>query len=238
MVTVLRVSCDNQAITALNFYTGGIKEYGIPSRLRMDNGSEFVHIRSLMDHLNGSDRGSHISGRSVHNQRIERLWRDVFLKVLQKFYMIFYHMEDHGVFEIGNPIHLFALHHSFLKRIEKDLEKWRCSHNTHRIRTERHQTPMQLWISSSIQNANSDNTAMVNLFSREGVQEDVDAFLEAQQLEEPADISIVLPRVEPPLTHAEMLELNNSIDVLRNPESHGIDIYLEVLRFVQQSTTS
>ena len=67
MVTVLKVSCDNQAITALNFYTGGIKEYGIPSHLRMDNGSEFVHIRSLMDHLNGSDRGSHI-WQSVHTK--------------------------------------------------------------------------------------------------------------------------------------------------------------------------
>ena len=73
LITVLKVSSDNEAITALNYFVEGIKEYGVPSRLRMDKGSEFVHIRSLMDTLNGSNRGSHISGRSVHNQRIERL---------------------------------------------------------------------------------------------------------------------------------------------------------------------
>ena len=63
-------------------------------------------------------------------------------------------MEDHGIFEIGNPIHLYALHHIFLKIIDSDLKHWCATHNGHRIRTEGHKTPMQLWISSSIQNAN------------------------------------------------------------------------------------
>ena len=236
LITVLKVSSDNEAITALNYFVEGIKEYGVPSRLRMDKGSEFVHIRSLMDTLNGSNRGSHISGRSVHNQRIERLWRDVFLKVLQKFYKIFYHMEDHGIFEIGNPIHLFALHHTFLKRIDCDLKHWCSTHNGHRIRTERHKTPMQLWISSSIQNSYAlTGTAMHNLFSREDVSTSVNEFYQTRELVEPTDISIVLPRVEPPLTVSELNALNQRVDVLRDSESHGVDIYIEVLTFIQHA---
>ena len=174
MITILKVSSDNQAITALHYYVEGIKEYGVPSRLRMNKGSEFSHIRTLMDELNGHNRGSHISGRSVHNQKIERLWRD-------KFYEIFYHMEDHGIFEMGNPIHLFALYHTFLRRIDQDLMNWRATHNSHHIRAERHKTPVELWLGSSIQNAESSNTATYNLFSRDDVSLKVNNFFQTRQ---------------------------------------------------------
>ena len=52
-----------------------------------------------------------ITGSSVHNQRIERLWRDVFQSVIGMYYRLFYHMEHHGLLNATNEIHLFALHH-------------------------------------------------------------------------------------------------------------------------------
>ena len=38
-----------------------------------------------------------IVGRSIHNQRIKRLWRDVFQGALKFYYGLFYHLESMGI---------------------------------------------------------------------------------------------------------------------------------------------
>lgn len=63
-------------------FTVAVQKYGIPSRVRSDHGWENYLVAVLMNILRGTGRGSHITGRSVHNERIERLWRDVHKEVI------------------------------------------------------------------------------------------------------------------------------------------------------------
>ena len=55
--------------------------------------------------LCGVQCGSHITGQSTRNQRIERFWRDVFENCLDVFYSLFYILEDNGILDVENDMH-------------------------------------------------------------------------------------------------------------------------------------
>ena len=86
-----------------------------------------------------------IVGRSIHNQRIERLWRDVFQGVLKFYYGLFYHLEDMGILDPNSDIHLFCLHYAYLAQINRHLSMWKDAWNMHLLRTESNNSPVQIW---------------------------------------------------------------------------------------------
>ena len=85
----------------------------------------------------GHDRGSALIGSSTRNQRIERLWRDVFRCFGNVFYYTFKSMEESGLLDITNPLHLFVLHCVYLPRINAAIDSFVEAWNKHPIRTER-----------------------------------------------------------------------------------------------------
>ena len=60
------------------------------SFLRSDKGLENADVARFMFDKRGSGRSSHITGKSVHNTRIERLRRDLFEQSTGFFYNMFW----------------------------------------------------------------------------------------------------------------------------------------------------
>lgn len=73
-------------------------------------GGENVLVCQFMVTLRGTGRASHIAGSSVHNQRIERLWCDVYRCVCSTYHELFYAMEAMGVLDPVSDMDLFVLH--------------------------------------------------------------------------------------------------------------------------------
>ena len=113
-IIYLHCSSNNLSSTVLSLFLNAIEKDGLwPSRIRVDQGVENVLVCEAMVEKQGEGRASFFAGPSTHNQRIERLWRDVFRVVGHYFYYIFYAMEDSGILNTTNPLHMFALHTVF-----------------------------------------------------------------------------------------------------------------------------
>lgn len=91
-----------------------MSECGWPSRVCSDKGGENIDVARAMLTVRGTNHRSHIAGSSVHNLRIERLWRDTFRCVCQFFYSIFYEMEDLGILDPDKDADIFSLHYVFI----------------------------------------------------------------------------------------------------------------------------
>ena len=103
-VIYLRCSTNNLSQTVLDLFLTGTEENGWPSRVRGDYGVENVLVHEAMETYRGSNRGSFIAGKSTRNQRIERLWRDIFRCVSAFYYYIFYGMEQTGILNVENSL--------------------------------------------------------------------------------------------------------------------------------------
>lgn len=113
----------SMAETGFKIFMTAVQTYG----LRGD-----VCEYMLTHPLRGPGRGSFITGRSVHKQRIERLWRDLFATCLDH---TFYSLEDEGLLDPNDDIDLFCLHFVYLPRINDQLPMFReayCQHKPNR----------------------------------------------------------------------------------------------------------
>ena len=119
-------------------------------------GEENVDVVRFMIERRGAGCNSALVGRSVHNQRIEPLWRDVFKDVLQYFYDLFYMMEDVGILDPVNEVDLWCLQCCFLQIINYRLNEWIQAWIRHPLSSQQNMSPLQLWTTGRF-----DNPSMV-----------------------------------------------------------------------------
>ena len=174
MITFLRCSDNNRSSTVLKEFTAAVNFHGLPNQIRTDLGGENVEIWQYMVEQHSS-RAAVITGASTHNERIERLWRDVYRCVGVVFYDIFHELEDRGKLDPLNEVDLFCLHYVFLPKINKTLQEFSECWNNHKLSSEHNLTPNQLFIRGAIQQNMTPSAPQMLVHPSESSQYEVDA---------------------------------------------------------------
>ncbi|XP_076829288.1 uncharacterized protein LOC143475338 isoform X3 [Brachyhypopomus gauderio] len=198
-------------------------------RVRGDEGVENVGIAETMFTVKGTGRGSFIAGKSVHNQRIERLWRDVWLSVTQLYYEVLHGLEEDGLLDLSDSLHMFCVHYVFLARLEHDLHIFTEGWDNHPLQSEGGLSPNQLWVLGHMQNSSGDSEENLQFQNLELFGTDWESFDSAN--EEPFGVQV--PRIESPLPPAVMETIKSIINPLATSESYGRDIYISMVQYAE-----
>ena len=227
LITYLNCANNNRAETVLSQFMNATLEFGVPSRIRTDRGSENVGIWRYMEFVRGEGRASYIAGSSVHNSRIERLWRDIRIGVTLKFSTIFQTLEDAGVLCVDNETDLFCLHYIFIPRINEALKSFQQAWNSHGLSTECNWSPMQLFTAYSYGNPLFDD-ANIDI-QRYGVDEEEDS---NEHYSETQSEGVVVPSISCPLSTEGNQILESLINPLQHSDSYGADLYVNTVHLV------
>jgi hypothetical protein len=159
-----------------------------------------------------------ITGSSTHNERIERLWRDVFRCVISLFYNTFKALEEEEKLDPLNEVDIFCLHLVYKPRINHALKEFVISWNNHAISTEHNHTPNQLFVEGFME--------------RDGVPITPQTTQSASNVPAPqGDEAVGIPRVN----FEPCNVLQQSLDIIRPlgpTTNYGVDLYFRVINIV------
>ena len=162
----------------------------------------------------------------MHNQRIERLWRDTFRCAVSLFYQVFYYLEDQGYLDSDCELDLFSLHYVYIPKINNALKMFMDGWNNHAITTENNQSPVQLF---------TTGTLMRNTFLHQTVPSES----ENTNLGELSVAGIVVPVTRNPLNSHHTTGLHTLYSTIQlDDNDYGIDEYIQVRRYVHDNYTS
>ena len=150
----------------------------------------------------------------------------MFEGVLGLYCQLFYFMEDKGILDPFNDLHIAALHHVFLPKINEKLELWRNAWSRHRVTTMK-SSPLRVWVAGQLQNpvGIEDNFVDVEHYGVEGVLHD--------ERDEDSRPIFEMPY---PLSNHCLESLRNQVPSSWNSTNYGIDVYLQALSITENSS--
>ena len=227
-ITYLHCATNNRAATVFSLFQQATTECGVPSRVRSDKGGENTIVCHYMVTMRGTGRGSHLAGSSHHNQRIERLWRDVYRCVASTFYSIFYFMENQEILDPSNQLDLFVLHCVFLPIINEQLHAFVDAWNQHLLRTEHHWSPHRIWLNGVLDPNRAGQTGIrdiVDPVPTEGLHSfGIDYY--GPLSTDYDDNTVEIPETAIPISEEQLQDFLDQIETLPN-HNHGIDTFME-----------
>ena len=128
---------------------------------------------------------------------------------------MFYTLEDGGVLDVENELHLVALRYVYVPRINQTLSSFGVAWNNHGLSTSNNRTPVQLW-STSVGRHNY--TAVQEIFAPS--ENDHDSDTSSSSLSSGIEV------------RASSNQYSNltSIDPLAHSNVWGVEIYAEAVR--------
>lgn len=231
LIVYLKCSTNNRADTVAKLFRDAINCYGLPSRVRCDKGTENYDVGRMMLESRGLDRGSIIVGSSVHNQRIERLWRDLFETVLQFYYRLFYHMEQLGILDPMNEHHLFSLHYIYVPAINNAIHLFTESWNSHSLSSCNSKTPLQLYTDGMLRNQHGGVPALDYFEPISECEYGLDNAGTCS--DNPDTYSVSVPEVQINLSQENLDMIKELVDPLGESDNFRMDLYSTVLNLIQ-----
>jgi hypothetical protein len=139
-------------------------------------------------------------------------------------------MEDEGLLDPLNEIHLTALHYVYLSKVNDKLRAWNKAWSQHRIRTTG-RSPVQMWVSGQITNPTGIELTAENI-PNYGVESIINADNEVEQ----TNMLPMLDHLSIPMSDQCKQHLANEIPANWISKNYGVNYYIKAVNVIQHHT--